>query len=75
MNFDKEINTRGMNCPLPILRARKALDEMVTGQVLKIESTDPGALKDMAAFSKQTGNDLISSAEADGAFVFFLRKK
>ena len=75
MNFDKELDARGMNCPLPILRAKKALNEMLTGQVLKILATDPGSIKDFQAFAKQTGNDLLSQAEANKEFVFFLKRK
>lgn len=74
MNFDKELDARGLNCPLPILRTKKTLAEIVAGQVLKIIATDPGAVKDMQAFAKQTGNELVSSAEAGGEFVFFMRK-
>jgi tRNA 2-thiouridine synthesizing protein A len=75
MNFDKELDARGLNCPLPILRAKKALGEVTTGQVLKILSTDPGSVKDFAAFAKQTGNELLSTAEAGGEFTFFMKKK
>lgn len=75
MDYHKELDARGLNCPLPILRAKKALAEISAGDVLKITATDPGALKDFQAFSKQTGNELLSSAEASGEFVFFLRKK
>lgn len=75
MNFDKELDARGLNCPLPILRAKKALGEVSTGQVLKILSTDPGSVKDFAAFAKQTGNELLSTAEAGGEFTFFMKKK
>ncbi|MDA8095540.1 MAG: sulfurtransferase TusA family protein [Betaproteobacteria bacterium] len=75
MNFDKELDARGLNCPLPILRTKKALGELGAGQVLKIVATDPGAVKDMQAFAKQTGNELMSSAEAGGEFVFFMKKK
>ncbi len=74
MNFDKELDARGLNCPLPILRAKKSLGELESGQVLKVSATDPGSVKDMQAFAKQTGNELISSAESGGAFVFLLRK-
>jgi len=63
------------NCPLPILRAKKALAEVGSGQVLKILSTDPGSVKDFAAFAKQTGNELLSTAEAGGEFTFFMKKK
>jgi tRNA 2-thiouridine synthesizing protein A len=75
MNFDKELDARGLNCPLPILRAKKALNDMQSGQVLKIVATDPGSVKDFQAFSKQTGNDLLSQAEAGKEFVFFLKRK
>ena len=75
MNFDKELDARGLNCPLPILRAKKALGEIQSGQVLKIVATDPGAVKDFQAFSKQTGNELLSHAEANKEFTFFMKKK
>ena len=75
MNFDKELDARGLNCPLPILRAKKALNDMQSGQVLKIVATDPGSVKDFQAFCKQTGNDLLSSAEAQKEFTFFLKRK
>ena len=75
MNFDKELDARGLNCPLPILRAKKALTDMGSGQVLKILATDPGSVKDFQAFSKQTGNALLSSETADSEFIFFMKKK
>lgn len=75
MQFDKELDARGLNCPLPILRTKKALTDMTTGQVLKIMATDPGSVKDFQAFSKQTGNELLSSDTADKEFIFFMRKK
>ena len=75
MQFDKELDTRGLNCPLPILRTKKALTDMSTGQVLKIVATDPGAVKDFQAFSKQTGNALLSSDTVENEFVFFMQKK
>jgi len=75
MNFDKELDARGLNCPLPILRAKKALNDMQSGQVLKIIATDPGSVKDFQAFAKQTGNDLMSQAEAGKEFTFFLKRK
>ena len=75
MNFDKELDARGLNCPLPILRAKKALNEMQSGQILKIVATDPGAVKDFQAFSKQTGNDLLSHSEASKEFTFFMKRK
>ncbi len=75
MNFDKELDARGLNCPLPILRSKKSLGELTTGQVLKVVATDPGAIKDFEAFAKQTGNELLSSAQAGGEFTFFIKKK
>jgi tRNA 2-thiouridine synthesizing protein A len=75
MDFDKELDARGLNCPLPILRAKKTLNELTTGQVLKILATDPGSIKDFAAFAKQTGNELLSTAEAGGEYTFLMKKK
>lgn len=75
MNFDKELDARGLNCPLPILRAKKALTGMQSGQVLKILATDPGSVKDFEAFSRQTGNELLSHAEANREFTFFMKRK
>jgi tRNA 2-thiouridine synthesizing protein A len=75
MDFDKELDARGLNCPLPILRAKKALNELTSGQVLRIIATDPGSVKDFAAFAKQTGNDIVGTAEAGGEFEFFLKRK
>ena len=75
MNFDKELDARGLNCPLPILRAKKALNDMQSGQVLKITATDPGSIKDFQAFSKQTGNELLSHAEAQKEFTFYMKRK
>ena len=75
MNFDKELDARGLNCPLPILRTKKALAEMQSGQVLKVMATDPGSVKDFAAFAKQTGNELLSSAENNKEFEFYIKRK
>ncbi len=75
MNFDKELDARGLNCPLPILRAKKSLGEMTSGQVLRILATDPGSVKDFVAFSKQTGNELLSSAENNKEFEFYIKRK
>ncbi len=72
---DRELDARGLNCPLPILRTKKALNEMQAGKVLKVLATDPAAVKDFLAFSKQTGNALIEHSEADGIFRFYLRRK
>jgi tRNA 2-thiouridine synthesizing protein A len=75
MQFDKELDARGLNCPLPILRAKKSLNDMQSGQVLKILATDPGSVKDFQAFAKQTGNELLSQAEAEKEYTFFLKRK
>jgi tRNA 2-thiouridine synthesizing protein A len=75
MNFDKELDARGLNCPLPILRAKKALTDMTSGQILKILATDPGSVKDFQAFAKQTGNELMSQSEGDKEYTFFLKRK
>lgn len=75
MEFDKDLDARGLNCPLPILRTKKALAEMSTGQVLRIVATDPGSVKDFQAFAKQTGNALLSQAEANNEFTFMMKKK
>lgn len=74
MNFDKELNARGMACPLPIVKTKKALSDMTPGQVLKVISTDTGSVKDMAAFAEQTGNALVAQEEAGGDFVFYMKK-
>jgi tRNA 2-thiouridine synthesizing protein A len=75
INHDKELDARGMNCPLPILRARKALNGMSSGQVLRIVATDPGSVKDIESFSRQTGNELLSQSTGEKEFVFLMRKK
>jgi len=70
----RELDTRGLNCPLPLLRAKKTLSGMAAGEVLGIASTDPGAVKDFEAFAAQTGNELLESTEANGEFYFKLKK-
>jgi tRNA 2-thiouridine synthesizing protein A len=75
MQFDRELDARGLNCPLPILRTKKSLNDMASGQVIKVLATDPGSVRDFQAFSRQTGNELLASDVANGEFVFFLRKR
>jgi TusA-related sulfurtransferase len=75
MQIDKEIDTSGLNCPLPILKAKKALNEMTTGQVLKVIATDPGAWRDFEAFAKQTGNDLVLQEKTETNFIFGLKRR
>ena len=70
----QELDARGLNCPLPILRAKKSINALASGEVLRITATDPGSVKDFEAFCKQTGHSLLSSSEADGAFVFEIQK-
>lgn len=74
MQFDKELDARGLNCPLPILRAKKSLSGMLPGQVLKILATDPGSVKDFEAFAKQTGHPLLSSSQSGKEFLFYMKK-
>lgn len=73
-DFDRELDASGLNCPLPILRAKKTLADMEAGQVLHIIATDPGSVKDFEAFAKQTGNELLSSGEEGGKFTFMMKK-
>ena len=70
----QELDTRGLNCPLPILRAKKVINGLQQGQVLRIRATDPGAVKDFDAFCKATGNELVSSEQNGGEYVFQIRK-
>lgn len=73
-NYDQELDASGLNCPLPILRAKKTLGGMQSGQVLRVVATDPGSVKDFDAFAKQTGNELMESGEEGGKFVFLIKK-
>jgi tRNA 2-thiouridine synthesizing protein A len=73
-NTAQELDARGLNCPLPILRAKKALNGLQPGQTLRVRATDPGAVKDFDAFCKSTGNELISSEQSSGEYVFQIRK-
>jgi TusA-related sulfurtransferase len=75
MIIDKEIDTRGLNCPLPILKAKKALTDMASGQVLKVVSTDAGSVRDFQAFAKQTGNELVAQEESGEEFIHVLRRR
>jgi tRNA 2-thiouridine synthesizing protein A len=75
MQVHKELDTRGLNCPLPILKAKKALAEMQTGEVLKVVSTDPGSVRDFQAFARQTGNELLEQANGPGEFVHVLKRR
>lgn len=72
--FDLELDARGLNCPLPILRAKKSIQSLSSGQVLRIVSTDPGSVKDFEAFCKQTGNELLDTVQEGGEYSFNIRK-
>jgi tRNA 2-thiouridine synthesizing protein A len=75
MDAHKELDTRGLNCPLPILKAKKALADMLTGEVLKVVATDPGSMRDFQAFAKQTGNDLLKQDAVDKDFIHYLKRR
>jgi TusA-related sulfurtransferase len=74
IQVDREVDARGLNCPLPILRTKKTLNDMSSGQVVRIIATDPASVRDFEAFARQTGNQLVAQSEQDGAFVFLLRR-
>lgn len=75
MHIHQEIDTRGLNCPLPILKAKKALATMASGQLLKVVATDTGSLKDFQAFAKQTGNELVQQDSNGNEFIHILRRR
>jgi TusA-related sulfurtransferase len=75
MEIHKEVDARGLTCPLPILRAKKALADMTSGQILKVLATDPGSQRDFAAFAKQTGNEIVETSTQDKTFVFLMRRR
>ncbi len=75
MEAQKEIDTRGLNCPLPILKAKKALADMNSGDVLKVVATDPGSMRDFQAFARQTGNELVEQSNVSDEFIHYLRRR
>lgn len=75
MNTDKQLDARGLNCPLPILKAKKSLAEMTTGQTLKITATDGGSVRDFQAFAKQTGNELVHQENVGGEYITVLKRR
>lgn len=75
VSIDRDVDARGLNCPLPILRTKKALNDMKSGQVVRILATDPAAVRDFQAFAKQTGNELLEHFEKDGVFSFLMRRR
>jgi len=75
MSTDRELDTRGLNCPLPILKAKKALSEMQSGETLTVISTDPGSMRDFVAFAKQTGNELLEQSNQGSDYIHRLRRR
>ena len=75
MQFDQELDTRGLNCPLPILKAKKALADMESGEILHVISTDPGSVRDFQAFAKQTGNELLAHENHSTEFEYYIKRK
>ena len=75
MNIDQELNTRGLNCPLPILKAKKALSAMESGQVLRVTATDSGSVRDFQAFARQTGNELLEQQTAGADYIHVMRRR
>jgi tRNA 2-thiouridine synthesizing protein A len=75
MEFHKDLDARGLKCPLPILKSKKALSDMSSGDILRVLATDPGSVRDFQAFARQTGNDLLEHSQAELEFTFFMRRK
>ena len=75
MEVQREIDTRGLNCPLPILKAKKALAEMLSGELLRVVATDPGSMRDFQAFARQTGNELVAQETRADEFIHVLRRR
>ncbi|NEX60503.1 sulfurtransferase TusA family protein [Noviherbaspirillum galbum] len=75
MEFHKDLDARGLNCPLPILKAKKALADMSTGEILRVIATDPGSVRDFQAFARQTGNVLVGQSQDNDEFTFFMQRK
>ena len=75
LNIDKELDTRGLNCPLPILKAKKALNDMLSGQLLRVVATDGGSVRDFQAFARQTGNELVEQQTEGAEFIHILRRR
>ena len=75
LQHDREVDARGLNCPLPILRAKKALNDMASGQTLRVVATDPGSVRDFLAFAKQTGNEMVEHGAEDSEFWFVLKRR
>ena len=74
ITFDQVLDAKGLSCPLPILKTKKAIETLTKGQVLKVESTDPGSKNDMASWAKRTGNEIVKTEEGAGTFTFYIKK-
>ena len=74
-DFDTELNCEGLNCPLPVLKTKKKINGMLSGEILKMTSTDPGSVDDVTSWTKISGNNLISHVEAGGVYTFFIQRK
>ncbi len=75
MKFDALLDAKGLSCPLPILKTKKAVETLTKDQVLKVETTDPGSKNDMASWAKRTGNEIVKVEEGSGTFTFYIKKK
>ena len=75
VSANEELDARGMNCPLPVLKTKKTIDGMAAGQILKVIATDPGSVNDMDSWARRTGNEIVEREENDGEFVYFIKKK
>ncbi len=74
MDADKVVDCRGLNCPIPVIKVKKAIEEMQSGQVLRLEATDKASINDMPAFAKRTGNEIVESMEENGIYIFYIKK-
>ncbi|MBI4825488.1 MAG: sulfurtransferase TusA family protein [Nitrospirae bacterium] len=74
MDADRIVDCKGLNCPMPVIKTKKAIEEMQPGQVIRVEATDKGSLNDMPAFAKRTGNEIVESREENGVYIFYIKK-
>ncbi|MDO8283010.1 MAG: sulfurtransferase TusA family protein [Thermodesulfovibrionia bacterium] len=74
MDADRIVDCKGLNCPMPVIKTKKAIEEMQPGQIIRVEATDKGSLNDMPAFAKRTGNEIIGSSEENGVYIFYIKK-
>ena len=75
MEADRNLDCKGLSCPMPVIKTKKAMEEMASGEVVRIEATDKGSVVDMSAFAKRTGNELLESTEENGIYIFYMKKK